>query len=96
MTTQTVEKEIKNILEKHIDLKKYEAFVFGSRATGEARKFSDYDIGIVGKKPVEFSTIALIREELEESDLPFSVDIVDFNFVDKDFKKVALKKIRKL
>ena len=89
-------KEIKKIIGKFIDLKKYDVFVFGSRAESKARKFSDYDIGILGDRTVPMGKIALIKDELEESDLPYRVDVVDFRLVSKDFKKIALSKIKKL
>ena len=40
--------------------------------------------------------LAEIEEALEESDLPYRVDIVDFSSVSNDFRKVALTKIKKL
>ena len=96
MTTKTAEKEIKNILQKFVDFKKHNVFIFGSRAKGKARKFSDYDIGVIGKKSLNFKKIAQINEELEESDLPYRVDVVDFSTVSKNFKNIALSKIKKL
>jgi hypothetical protein len=89
-------KEIKKIIGKYIDLKKYDIFIFGSRVDGKARKFSDYDIGILGKKVLPFDKMALIKDELEESDLPYRVDVVDFRLVSKDFREVALLKIKKI
>ena len=44
MTTQ--EKEIKKLIFQFLDSKKHKAFIFGSRAVGKAKKYSDYDIGI--------------------------------------------------
>ena len=93
---KTVEKKIKNILGEFIDLKQHQAFIFGSRATRRARKFSDYDIGIIGGKPLNFRKIALIKTRIEESDLPCRVDIVDFSTVSKNFKDIALTEIKKL
>lgn len=89
-------KEIKKIIFRFLDSKRYQVFVFGSRATGKAEKYSDYDIGIIGKKPVQWSVLAKIDDALEESDLPYKVDVVDFSLVSDDFKKVALSKIKKL
>ncbi len=83
---------IKVIIKKHLPDKTYRAFVFGSRAEGTNRKFSDYDIGIMGKKPLAFGTLSLIEEELENSDIPYTVDVVDFFNVSKDFKSLALSK----
>ena len=73
---------------------KNQVFIFGSRAKGKARKFSDYDIGVTGKKPLNFKKIAQINEELEESDLPYRVDVVDFSTVSKSFKNIALSKLK--
>lgn len=49
-------------------------FVFGSRARGDYKKFSDLDILVEGVVPE--SLLSRIRESLEESSLPFRVDIV--------------------
>ena len=91
-----VELEIKKIIFQFLDPKKYKVFIFGSRVKGKARKYSDYDIGILGKRPLPSYLKVLIEEALEESDLPFKVDIVDFSKVSEDFRKVALKNIKKL
>jgi predicted nucleotidyltransferase len=83
----------KNIVLKHIDVQNYKVFLFGSRAVGNVSKFSDLDIGIMGTKPLDPRTIFEIEHELEESLVPYKVDIVDFFNVDEAFKKMALKKI---
>lgn len=93
---ESTEKIIKNIISKFLNLAEYKVFIFGSRATGEAKKFSDYDIGIIGKKPVRGDILAMIEEALEESDLLYNVDIVDFSLISSNFKKIALSKIKKL
>ena len=90
------EKEIKEIIFHFLDPKKYQVFIFGSRAAGKAKKYSDYDIGILGKEPVPWNMLAKIEEALEDSDLPYKVDIVDFALVSSGFKKVALSKIKKM
>ena len=59
------EKEIKKIIFRFLNPKEYQIFIFGSRATRKAKKFSDYDIGIFGKKPVSFETLGLIDEAFE-------------------------------
>jgi len=86
------EHKIKDILEKFLDPKDYEFFLFGSRADGQADSFSDYDIGISGKRGVPLKTLSLMREAFEESNLPFKVDILDFSQVSQKFKNQALKK----
>lgn len=90
------EQEIKNIIFRFLDQKKYRVFIFGSRATGKAKKFSDYDMGILGKKPLSSDIKISIEEALEESDIPYTVDIVDFSLVSPTFKKTALAEIKYL
>ncbi len=96
ITFKKNEQRIKEIISKFIDPDKYEIFIFGSRATGHALEYSDCDIGISGKKALPLRKIALIKEALEESELPFRVDIVDFFMVSDNFKKEALLKVKKI
>ncbi len=90
------EEKIKEIIFRFLDPKQYQVFIFGSRANGKAEKFSDYDIGILGRKPVPGNIMIEIEEILEESDLPYRVDLVDFSLVSDNFKKIALSKIKEL
>ena len=89
-TKQSPENEIKNIIFQFLDPEEYGVFIFGSRATGKAKKYSDYDIGILGTKSVPLNILAKINEALEESNLPYRVDVVDFSLVSKDFKDGVL------
>ena len=51
---------------------------FGSRATGNARSFSDIDIALdAGANPVPRDLMVRLSCALEESRIPFRVDIVD-------------------
>ena len=94
--TEQAEEEIKEIIFRFLDKDEYKVFIFGSRANEQARKYSDYDIGISGSKPLPETTKFMIEEALEKSDLPYKIDIVDFSLVSPEFKKVALKKIKEL
>ena len=51
--------------------------VFGSRATGRARPFSDLDLLIVQPARLSWLQRADLRDRFEASDLPFRVDVVD-------------------
>jgi len=94
--SKKIEREIRKIISRFLSPKEYQIFIFGSRANNRAENFSDYDVGIWGKKPVAGHILVEIEEVLEESDLPFRVDVVDFSLVSPDFRKVALSKIKKL
>lgn len=52
--------------------------LFGSRARGDARRASDIDIALVGSEPLPLEELAEARQSLEESSIPFRVDLVDY------------------
>ncbi len=85
--------EFKKTVFKYIDPKSSKVFIFGSRATGTNRKFSDIDLGIEPKSELPIMTKIDLEDEFDQSDLPYRVDIVDFNNVSENFKKVAMKKV---
>ena len=88
--------DIRKIIFRFIDPREYKVFIFGSRVTGQAQKFSDYDIGIQGKKMVPGYILAMAEEALEESDIPYKVDLVDLSLVSPQFREVALSQIKEL
>ena len=54
-------------------------FVFGSRAKLCARIFSDLDLLVRANKPLSMQALANLAFDFEESDLPYKVDLVDWN-----------------
>ncbi len=54
---------------------------------------SDYDIGLFAGDPISPRKLAKIRGDLEESNIPVTVDVVDFKKVSPAFKRVALKEV---
>jgi len=52
-------------------------WVFGSRATGRARRGSDLDLAIDTGQPLSAETELALRFAFEDSDLPWTVDVVD-------------------
>lgn len=85
-----LEKEILKIVGKHLDLKKYKVFFFGSRVTGRGDDRSDIDIGIEGQKEVPYGIIFDIKEDIDKSiPILYKIDVVDFTNADKNFVEVA-------
>jgi predicted nucleotidyltransferase len=73
---------IKSILSKY----NYQFYPFGSRVKGTNSKFSDLDLIYLENIPeVELDKII---EEFEESDLPFKIDILNYNKCDQTFKNI--------
>ncbi len=78
---------IKGILVKHLP-KDARIFVFGSSLKSD--NFVDIDVGIKGGRLNETELIQA-KEELEEAYIPYKVDLVNFNKVDKKFENAVFK-----
>ena len=85
---------VKQIVLKHIPKDNFAVFLFGSRAVGNAKPLSDIDIGILGPEPLSTIIKGDLESDLEESIVPYKIDLIDFYKVDKDFKKEALNTIQ--
>ena len=78
---------VKQIVLKHIPKDNFAVFLFGSRAVGNAKPLSDIDIGILGTEPLPTLIKEDLESDLEESIVPYKIDLIDFYKVDKYFKK---------
>ena len=85
-------REVKNLFQKFFgDLDDAKIYLFGSRATGKYREFSDIDIAIISKSKDISKKIALFNEGWEKSKLPYKVDVTSW----RDIYKPYLPQIRK-
>ena len=66
-------------------------FVFGSRATGGSRPFSDLDLLFEGGPALTLQERAAMRDAFEASDLPFRVDIVTADDLAEGFRQHVLR-----
>jgi predicted nucleotidyltransferase len=64
-----------------------EVRVFGSRARGQAKPYSDLDLVVMGDTPLSLGTLGLLTEAFAESDLPWRVDVVDWASTSKEFRQ---------
>ncbi len=90
-----------NFLETNLiqPLKQWNAkvYIFGSRATGKYKKFSDVDILFCPdvSKPIPNHVIYSIKNVLEESRFPYKVDLVNEHELASSFRdSVDLEKIQ--
>ncbi|WP_321429912.1 nucleotidyltransferase domain-containing protein [uncultured Methanolobus sp.] len=65
-------------------------FLFGSRARGNAHSTSDIDIGVLPSGCFDRKKITALRAELEEMNIPYTVDLVDLSTVTEDFRQQVL------
>src|SRR5436853_1784007 len=63
-------------------------WVFGSRASGRARRYSDLDLAIDAGRPLTLDETAILAEAFSDSDLPYRVDIIDWRAIGGGFRKI--------
>jgi len=73
---------VRDILAKY----PYTFYAFGSRVKGKQKRFSDLDICFFENIP--WNERAHIDEDFEESNLPYKVDIIDWNSCEKKFQNL--------
>lgn len=81
---------VKRILTMHVP--DTEVSVFGSRVSGMTKEHSDLDLAVKGKGKIARDVMRKLKTAFEESDLPFRVDVVDWNSISAAFKKIVSKK----
>ncbi|MBU1327391.1 nucleotidyltransferase domain-containing protein [Patescibacteria group bacterium] len=96
MTEAKIEKQIETVVKKYLKGLRCRVFLFGSRATGRDRRFSDLDLGVLGKEKIPSHLMVKIKSDLENSSIPYKIDIVDFKRVSDEFRNLALSKIKYL
>lgn len=70
----------------------YEVWAYGSRINGTGHAGSDLDLVIVGKDKIGWQQMAKLKAAFEDSNLPFSVDVLDWNAIPDNFKESIKKK----
>ncbi len=71
-----------------------EVWAFGSRTKGEARQYSDLDLGLIGQGPISHQQLAQLREAFTESDLCWTVDLVDYQLAGPTIQQAIKQGIR--
>lgn len=78
----------KSILKKNIPSTTL-IWVFGSRVSPNYKPFSDLDIALqyTDNKSISLKTLASIKADFIESDLPWKVDVIDYNSISGIFRQ---------
>jgi len=82
---------LKNIVKDVFKGGNVTVMLFGSRAREDYLESSDVDIGILSGEKVPKGKIALFRERIENSNIPYKVDIVDLSQAPWEFRDKVLK-----
>ena len=78
--------EIINIAQRTIKTSS-ELWAFGSRVNGDAHDMSDLDLVIVpnDKKKLDISELMDFKENLQESNIPILIQVMDWNRIPESF-----------
>lgn len=77
-------------IERHIP--RATVWAFGSRVTGSCHLASDLDLAILCDKETSRNALPKLNEALIESDLPFKVQLLDFERLPENMKAAIKKK----
>ncbi|MDR0715532.1 MAG: nucleotidyltransferase domain-containing protein [Puniceicoccales bacterium] len=81
-------KLIHEVLGRFPALKAVGIVAFGSRVNGKAKKFSDLDLCLKLHEESDENLLNDLRCAFSDSDLPFYVDLVNYNTCSDSFKSI--------
>jgi uncharacterized protein len=70
--------------------------VFGSRATGKARPFSDLDLLLSLPEPLTWQQRCMLADTFDNGPLPFRVDVVETSNLAAHMRSRVLQEVRPL
>ena len=94
MNSPTLTRDLESVRQIVLDaLQGYRAkvWLFGSQATGQARRYSDIDVAILPLEQIPDLTFSNVRESLEESNILRYVDVVNLKDVSSSFLERVLQ-----
>ncbi|MGL4595073.1 MAG: nucleotidyltransferase family protein [Thermoguttaceae bacterium] len=77
------------ILSEHVPVGEVRAF--GSRYKWTNKNYSDLDLAIDTGKKMTMMQMSLLKDAFEECDLPFRVDVLDYQSISPEFRAVIDK-----
>ncbi|MDY7002084.1 MAG: nucleotidyltransferase domain-containing protein [Thermodesulfobacteriota bacterium] len=90
-TKQDDLKTVRRIILDGLKGHKAKVFLYGSTAKGEASQGSDIDVAVATLKPLPPGLLSAIREALDESPVPYPVELIDLSLVSPDWAEQIQK-----
>jgi uncharacterized protein len=84
---------IKNIINSILQDKNLKIYVFGSRAKGNARQYSDLDVALKSDSKIDVDKINKIKIGLDDTTIPYKIDVIDLNEISDSFKSCIEKSL---
>jgi len=66
-------------------------YLFGSRARGNYKKYSDIDIALDVGKPLPIQDVDEVKSMLNESNITYLIDVLDFHSVNTAMQQEIMK-----
>ena len=79
---------VQDILRAHLPAG-FKVWVLGSRANWTTKDSSDLDLAVEGAAELDHKSMSRLEMAFEESDLPYTVDVVDLKAVSSDFRQIV-------
>lgn len=70
---------------------KVRIILFGSRGRQDNSITSDVDIGLIPYGKLDKRKVVFLKQRVEDLNIPYKIEIVDFSTVSADFEKEAMK-----
>jgi len=83
--------ELKEVVIQFLKDEDLKVILFGSRARKDHHAGSDVDIGLIPHSVLDQRISTLLKENIENLNIPYKVEIVDFSKTSLSFQKEALK-----
>ncbi len=64
-------------------------WVFGSRVNWTTKDSSDLDLALEGESQLSHKVLGTLKDAFEDSSLPYTVDVVDFDRIGDSFKQIV-------
>lgn len=79
--------EIRRALKPLLEQVQAQLILFGSRACGKAHRTSDIDLAVRAERAIPDWLLAEMRRRLEESRIPFRIDLIDYATAPEEIKR---------
>lgn len=83
--------EVRQIVLQGLQGHRARVYLFGSQVKGDGHVGSDIDVGVLGEQPIPPVVLSEVRDALEESHVPYKVDLVDLSIVDAAFLDAVVR-----
>lgn len=85
--------KLKKLVLSSLSGEEVKVVVFGSRARKDYHSRSDVDIGLIPYGKLNKKKLTQLKEKIEDLNIPYKVEIVDFSQTSESFREEALKEV---